>query len=253
MKRIIHVLLVCLCTTLSAQLYNPISVFSHNDYAGSNPFYGAYALRVGYIEADVFLADDRLFVAHFQSEIKQDRTLEALYLEPLKKEIIKNSEWAYPDTTLPLKLMIDLKTEGMATLKKLISQLYFYPEVVHAKGFEIFISGNAPSPDRWSEFPSFIYFDGRPGIKYAPEQLERISLISDNFRNYSKWTGLGDIPPADKTRLDSLINSVHAIGKKIRFWSAPDNETGWSALVRLKADVIGTDRVPELVQYLKEK
>lgn len=85
------------------QDFTSSSVFAHNDYAQPNPFYTAYALRVGYIEADVFLKDDELYVAHQQNEINKDRTLEQLYLNPLRSEINKNNGWAFPDTTLQLK------------------------------------------------------------------------------------------------------------------------------------------------------
>jgi alkaline phosphatase len=148
--------------------------------------------------------------------------------------------------------MIDLKTEGYSTLKKLVEQLESFPELISAKGFEIFISGNVPSPDRWDEFPLFIHFDGRPGIQYSPNHLKRITLISTSFTGYSKWNGRSELPTADKKKLDSLKNSVHAFGKKIRFWATPDFERGWKELMYLKVDVIGTDHVPELVQFMSQ-
>ena len=234
----------------TAQDYNSSSIFAHNDYAQKNPFYDAYQFRVGYIEADVFLKDNQLFVAHHQKEIKKDRTLEEMYLNPLKKEISKNKGWAYPDTTLSLKLMIDIKTEGISTLKKLEDQLNLFPELITAKGFEIFISGNVPLPDRWKEFSNFIHFDGRPGIRYTQDQLNRITLISTSFSLYSKWNGKGELPAAENNKLDSLMDTVHTMGKQIRFWAAPDYENGWKKLMGLKVDVIGSDNVPQLIQFI---
>jgi alkaline phosphatase len=234
------------------QDYTSSSIFAHNDYAQPNPFYDAYTLRVGYVEADIFLKDDQLFVAHHQNEIKNDRTLERMYFNPIKKEISNNKGWAYPDTTLQLKLMIDLKTEGIPTLHKLVAQLKSFPELITAKGFEIFISGNVPSPERWDEFPFFINFDGRPGIQYSPNQLKRITLISSGFGTFSKWDGKGDLSEKDKNRIDSLIKVVHSLEKKIRFWSTPDFENGWKTLCLLNVDIIGTDHVPELVQFISQ-
>lgn len=250
--RIIMVGLTLTLSEMFSQHYTPSSVFAHNDYAQPSPFYNAYALRVGYIEADVFLNDDELFVAHQQNEIVKDKTLAAMYLNPLKKEVDKNNGWAFPDTTLQLKFMVDLKTDGIATLKMLVSQLKSFPALINAKGFEIFISGNVPSPDRWNEFPPFIHFDGRPGIQYSQDQLKRISLISTSFREHSKWNGEGEIPDWEIKRIDSLIQSVHAMGKKIRFWSIPDRQLGWSTLLSHKVDVIGTDHVSELVRVLAQ-
>jgi alkaline phosphatase len=175
-----------------------------------------------------------------------------MYLNPIKKEISNNKGWAYQDTTLQLKLMIDLKTEGIPTLNRLVAQLKSFPELITAKGFEIFISGNVPSPERWDEFPPFINFDGRPGIQYSPDQLKRITLISSGIGAFSKWDGNGDLSEKDKNRIDSLIKVVHSLEKKIRFWSTPDFENGWKTLCLLNVDIIGTDHVPELVQFISQ-
>ena len=53
------------------------SIFSHNDYAQPDPFFNAYKNKVGYIEADVFLKNDELFVAHVQREINKHKTLDS--------------------------------------------------------------------------------------------------------------------------------------------------------------------------------
>ena len=76
----VMILIVC-CA--SAQEYTPSAVFAHNDYVRENPFHTAYDLGVGYIEADVFLQDGQLMVAHHRNEIADGRTLQNLYLEPL--------------------------------------------------------------------------------------------------------------------------------------------------------------------------
>ena len=238
------------CTAL-AQGYTSGSIFAHNDYAQENSFYGAYSYRVGYIEADVFLKDGELMVAHLANEIQKDRTLENLYLIPLKGEMVKNMGWAYADSTLRLTLMIDLKTAGISTLQKLVPQLNNYPELISCRNFEIVISGNVPPADQWNAFPTFIHFDARPGINYTTEQLKRISLISISFSSVSLWDGKSDLPKQDQERLEKLIRSVHTFNKKIRFWGAPDFENGWTALKKLKVDVIGTDNVFNLFEFLE--
>lgn len=236
-----------------SQPYTVSSIFAHNDYAQPNPFYNAYALQIGFIEADVFLQDDQLFVAHQRNEIAQEKTLERLYLKALQEAITKNKGYPFPDSTRELKLMIDLKMDGISTLKKLVEQLNAFPELITARRFQVFISGNVPSPDRWKEFPTFIHFDGRPGIQYTPDQLERVTLISTSFIQFSKWNAQNDLPEKDKVKLDSLINSVHAMGKKIRFWAAPDSQRGWKKLMELKADIIGTDHIADVVQFIRQR
>jgi alkaline phosphatase len=251
MKKALLFLFLFPAYSLVAQQYTPASVFAHNDYAKPNPFYNAYDKRVGYIEADIFLDGNSLYVAHVKSEIRNERTLEALYLTPLQKMILKNKGWAYPDSTMKLTLMIDLKTAGMSTIKKLAEQLKSYPELLTCPSLEIVISGNVPLPSLWDSIPSFIYMDGRPENFYTPEQLKRVSLISTNFNAHVKWRGRDTLPEKDGVVIRALVNEVHRKGKKIRFWATPDVENGWQALMNLNVDVIGTDTVDQLIEFLK--
>ena len=46
-------------------------IHSHNDYAQKRPFWGAYEAGADSIEADVFLVDCDLLVAHSRKELKK--------------------------------------------------------------------------------------------------------------------------------------------------------------------------------------
>ncbi len=235
-----------------AQNYTSSSVFAHNDYTQPIPFYSAYELEVGYIEADVFLRDGRLLVAHTQSEIDTKKTLDSLYLKPLVKQINAHSGFAYKDTKKSLTLMIDLKTEGLSTLHELVKLVSRYPKLLAAKNFEIVISGNVPEPIRWAEFPEFIHFDGRPGKKYTSEQLSRISLISTAFTEYSPWNGKGVLPVLELRKIQQIKAETQALGKKLRFWASPDFPNAWIQLMNLNIDVIGSDQVSQLITFMAE-
>lgn len=251
--KIISSILLCFVSLIAVgQQYTPSSVFAHNDYAQADPFYGAYENRVGYIEADIFFRNNELFVAHLQTEINAERTLASLYLIPLQETIIKNKGWAYPDSTITLTLMIDLKTEGVATVKKLVDQLNQHKELLMCKTLEIMISGNVPDPKLWKDIPTFIFMDGRPNIPYTADQLDRVRLISTNFNQHVSWSGKDKLKEEYLTKLELLIRSVHSKGKKIRFWAAPDFENGWKTLQGLGVDVIGTDNVEGLMAFVKK-
>jgi alkaline phosphatase len=230
--------------------YGTTSVFSHNDYVQPIPFYNAYFNEVGFIEADVFLVDDRLLVAHTFQEIDKKNTLDSLYLIPLQRKILTNSGYAYPNRQKSLTLMIDLKTEGTRTLRSLVKTLNRYQGLINAKNLEVVVSGNVPDSSQWDEFPSFIHFDGRPGKDYTAQQLTRISLISTAFTDYSRWNGKGLIPKAETEKILALKNETKLVGKKLRFWATPDFTNSWIQLMKLKIDVIGTDRVSELISHL---
>jgi alkaline phosphatase len=251
MKYLFFALLLGL--SVSAYSQESSKIFSHNDYLQAQPFETAYSLKVGYVEADVFLRDGKLLVAHTAIEIKQERTLDQLYFDPIKSKIQNNAGTVYPEPSLQLVLMIDLKTEGLSALNAIVDHLKKYPELTLCKTLTIAISGNVPDTSEWKAFPSFITFDGRPDKNYSKEQLERVSFISNNFRAYSKWNGKGEIPGDDVTKLKTVIASVHSQGKKIRFWAAPDVPNAWKVFMDLGVDILGTDKIEEVSGYLKNK
>ena len=247
----IALMLALLVRATLAQQFTTSQIFAHNDYAGSNPFHRAYGLQVGYIEVDVFLVRNDLMVAHETKEIQADRTLEELYLRPLSKYVLDNEGFAFKDRQRHLTLMIDLKTAGVPTLNAIVRCLKNYPELLSSPTLQIMISGNVPDPALWEDFPLFIYFDGRPGIEYSNEQLNRVSMISTNFRSHVRWDGEGKLPDDARATMRKLMTTAHSKGKKFRFWGTPDFQNAWKELLRANVDVIVTDKVPALVDFLQ--
>ena len=117
-------------------------------------------MEFGSIEADIFLQDDKLLVAHEAKELNADRTLENLYLNPLQKLVNINKGFPYADSNKELQLLIDVKTDSVHTLDKLIEILQRYPSIIQCNKIKIAISGNRPSPEKFISYPNYIYFDG---------------------------------------------------------------------------------------------
>jgi alkaline phosphatase len=226
------------------------SIFAHNDYLKPRPFHAAYAERVGYIEVDVFLHDSDLSVAHTRGEIEPGRNLEDMYLKPLSELVRDNHGNAYRDSSLTLHLMIDLKTDALPTLRRLIDVLSGYPDLTTCKNLFVTISGNMPAPLDWGWVPLFIHFDGRLGINYDAEQLKRVPLISSSFRSYSSWNGKKKLPTHDKARLAEAITAIHLLGKPVRFWASPDHQNAWRELTALGVDILNTDKVGAAVEFI---
>ncbi len=249
----LSLLLSCMLIIVNGQEYTSSSIFAHNDYVHPIPFYTAYFQQVGFIEADVFLTKNDLMVAHEQKEIEIERTLEELYLKPLKEKIKKQSGFVYADHSKALTLMIDLKTEGVTTLNTLVKQLKKYPELLSCGTLQIAVSGNMPERSQWKNYPDFIHFDGRPGVEYSADELKRINMISTSFSNHAKWNGKGVLNRTEKEKLIALIDASHAKGKKIRFWGAPDFTNAWFTYMNLGIDILCTDDVLGLSDFIKNK
>ncbi|WP_121356634.1 phosphatidylinositol-specific phospholipase C/glycerophosphodiester phosphodiesterase family protein [Flavisolibacter nicotianae] len=243
---VVFVALVFFANSAFAQTAKPTvaNAHSHNDYNQRSAFYGAYKQGFGSIEADIFAVNEQLFVAHDKKNIHADRTLQALYLEPIAKGLKK-------DSARRLQLLVDIKENGDSVLPLLIRQLLPLQPFYSTGRLLVLISGNRPLPSSYNRYPDFIFFDDDLVHQHTPEQWKRVGLVSLKFSLFTTWKGTGVIPEEDEDRLRRIINSVHASGKGIRFWDAPDTVAAWQELVKLGVDFIGTDSIEKLAHFLE--
>lgn len=224
-------------------------IHSHNDYAQRVPFFQAYAQQVSSIEADVFLHDGQLLVGHDVEDLRADMTFEALYVEPIVTLFARNGGRAFRDSDQTLQLMVELKSETDPTLRAVAALLGRWPEVfdpeVNPAAVRVAVTGRVPAPEAFDRYPRFLGFDGAWDADYTPEQLERIALISTNFRDFSQWNGKGTIIPDEKERLEQVIDRAHEQGKPVRFWNAPEGTTVYYTFYDMGIDYINTDK-PEV-------
>lgn len=230
--------------------YSVSNAHAHNDYNHPLPFRTAYGAGFGSIEADIILKNNELYVAHSAVEITPERTLQALYLNPLKEVIQKNKGYAYKDSVKSLLLLIDLKTAVEPTLDKLIEVLQKYKEIRSCPTLKIVITGNQPDVLQLTSYPHYIYFDGNFKLNYTAEVLNKVALFSDNFCSYTKWNGEDAPSETDKNKIENAVTKAHALHKPIRFWAAPDLPNAWHFLMRLQVDYINTDKISEISTFL---
>jgi alkaline phosphatase len=253
LNKILFALILLISTTVAAQPlhYSTANAHSHNDYEQPVPLTTAYNEMFGSIEADIFWQNGELLVAHNREELALHRTLEELYLKPLKGFIEKNKGYIYADTSRRLQFMIDLKTNGDTTLATLVELLQKYPVLTQCATLTIAISGSRPEVETWGSYPSYIWFDGELQKEYSASALARIVMLSSDFKKSTTWNGKGVLPAAQFDSLQRAIARVHALGKTVRFWGAPDTKNTWKAMIKLKVDYINTDRIKALARFLR--
>jgi alkaline phosphatase len=236
---------------------NVNSGHSHNDYHQNIPLLTAYYAGMGSIEADVFLKDGALYVAHDPSEIKAGITLKKLYLEPLAGFYRQNGNRPYADSTHRLQLVVDIKKDYAKVLAQLIKDLEGYQDVFNgsknSKAIRIVISGDVPVPADFKNYPDYISFDGRPYTAYTEDQLKRVAMISDDIKNYTPWNGKGNPTAPDLAKLTAVIEKAHQQHKPFRFWATQDSPNTWIVLERLGADWINTDQPEKLKEFYLHK
>jgi hypothetical protein len=238
----------------AAQVAPLTRAHAHNDYEHPRPLLDALSHGFCSVEADVFLIDGELIVAH-NLPAKPDtlRSLKNLYLAPLKAHLLRNQGVVYPGFKGPFYLMIDIKAKGNAVFQVLKNQLQPYQEVFQPAGIQVFLSGDRPIEAVLADPEQVMSIDGRPsdlGKGFAPETMP---VVSDNYHNHFKWRGEGEMPPAEKAYLTRLVETVHAEGKKLRLWASPDKPEVWEALYHAGADLINTDNLAGLQAFLAKK
>jgi len=233
-------------------IYAVSNLHSHNDYEKPYPYWEAYNQGFGSIEADIFLRGDNLIIAHDTIQVKLGRTLDSFYLQPLQQCIKKNDGHPYATKDKVLQLLIDIKTDAVPTLNKLVEKLRAYPLITGCPAVKIVITGNRPPAASFTSYPSFIYFDGELYLDYPAEALTRIEMLSDDFKRFSVWNGKGIVTQKEDTVLKRMVAKAHGLHKKLRFWNAPDVINSWYAFMKLGVDYINTDHIYAAASFLKQ-
>ena len=250
MKITQSILFLLLTTVLSYQAlgqryrYSVQNAHAHNDYENKVPFFTAYNAGFGSIEADVFPVNGKLYVAHNKASITPERSLQSLYLEPLLRTLSI-------DRSRKLIFLIDIKENYKLSLSILIKELSPLHTIIATGQLQIVISGTRPAPAEFGNYPDYIHFDDDQSRKSTPEQWNRVGLVSLRFSNFSTWKGEGKMGKNEKLRIKFTVDSVHKAGKEIRFWGSPDNPRAWKMLMKLKVDLIGTDKIPQLAAFIR--
>lgn len=230
------------------QISSTTKLHAHNDYEHAVPFWEAFSHGFSSIEADVLLIDDKLFVAHEKETIKQERTLETLYFQPIEQAFELNL-W----NDRHVQLLIDVKTEAYATLDKIVATVTRHPAIIKAVGdgqLSLVISGNRPKASEYHQYPSYIQFDYQQLENPGPAALEKIDMVSLSFRYCSGWNGKGRLVDEDLERVKAVVDQAHALNKPFRFWATPDSKTSWKAFSDLGVDYINTDLLAKAAAYV---
>lgn len=226
--------------------YTSKQLHSHNDYHQAFPFWDAYNHGFGSIEVDIFFKNNQLLVGHEETELSLTKTIEALYLEPLNQVVKENKLDS-------LILLVDIKTEAIPTLEAFIQILKKYPALIQEKKLQITITGKQPPSVSFSQYPSWIWFDGSLDKTYGLSESQRISLYSENLKKYTNWNGKGVLTKIDQANIQQKIQAINKnYGKPTRFWNAPDIPNAWYQLMKLGVSFINTDQIAAAAQFLKQ-
>jgi hypothetical protein len=241
---------------------------AHNDYEHDRPLYDALDHGFASVEADVHLVDGQLLVAHDEEDTQEDRTLQSLYLEPLRERVQQNGGRVYAGGP-PLTLLIDVKTDAEETYAALRQVLKGYEDILTTFGpggqkdgaVTVIVSGNRARETMEAEVDRYgvryAAYDGRLEDLDSGTDTSLIPLISDKWTTYLTWEGRGPMPEEERQKLAAIVEAAHQQGRRVRFWDTPDGRTAareavWQTLIEAGVDLINTDDLAGLQRFLLE-
>ncbi|MEU1486605.1 phosphatidylinositol-specific phospholipase C/glycerophosphodiester phosphodiesterase family protein [Streptomyces sp. NPDC005752] len=239
---------------------------AHNDYLHPRPLHDALAHGFTSVEADVFLVDGELLVAHEPESLDPTRTLVSLYLDPLLDRVRSHHGSVHAGHHGPLQLLIDIKTDGAAYLALDRVLRRYRPMLTRSVHGRVRTGAVTPviSGDRAARAPMeaqttrYAFYDGRPEDLGTPAPASFIPLISGNWSTSFSWRGAGPFPGAERDRLRTLVSAAHARGQRVRFWGTPDTagperDALWTELVAADVDHLNTDDLAGLETFLRRR
>jgi hypothetical protein len=232
---------------------------AHNDYEHARPLVDALDHGFCSVEADIWLADGQLLIGHDRKDLKPGRTLEALYLDPLRERITAHGGRVYRGGPA-FYLLIDVKTEAEATYAALDQVLARFADILtvtrdgktEPKAVTAILSGNRASETIAKQAVRYVGIDGRMDDLDKNPPAELFPWVSGNWTLFFKWNGEGGMPAAEQQKLQSLVKRAHEQNRKIRFWATAEKKAMWKELLDAGVDLINTDQLEGLQSFLSK-
>ncbi|MFT5883877.1 MAG: hypothetical protein ACI9IP_000327 [Arcticibacterium sp.] len=226
---------------------------SHNDYEQAKPLETALLYHFNSIESDITEFQGRLIVSHDAKNLHQKPTLEVLYLKPLSLAFQKQSSLQY--------FFIDVKNRQENTLDLLHELVSSYDRLFLKRGeslgqhkVQIILSGDVERMELVdSNVYPYFFVDGRLSDINQNINSAVMPIISANFQLVEPWRINQQLSPSQKERLSTFVNQIHQENKKLRFWNTRDETIFWQLLQDIGVDIIGTDHIQELNEFINSK
>ncbi|KAF8898655.1 hypothetical protein BD779DRAFT_1430808 [Infundibulicybe gibba] len=259
----------------------PKPIHSHNDYWRDVPLLTAVSFGVASVEADVWLVDGDLFVGHELAALTKDRTFDSLYVQPLLKMVmLQNPKDQFTvnqtrpngvfDTSsgTPLQLLVDMKTDGVATLPFVLKALdplrragfltTFANGTLTQSAVTVVGTGNTPLEDVKKLSPRDVFFDapltGLTDASNTTWDRTLSPLASTDYEVAVGWSGINNISSEQLSNITQFVNDAHSRGIAARFWDTPGwpisaRDAVWKQLLESGADWLNADDLEAASQF----
>jgi hypothetical protein len=249
LRRVPAAILVCAIAAapLAAQSpcpdHPPLPAYAHNDYENPSPLHDA--LRLGYagVEADVVLVRGTLVVAHERRSARAGRTLEALYLRPLR-EVMQRCGGVLSSNHRFL-LNIELKERSRSAYDSLVALLGRYGDLVGGAGFAgsldvVLVGWHPPAKELDRAIFPVAGIQRKIARLDARAEEDAGGLVRLVSLDYGKTIG------RDLSRRDEWLAALRRAkgegqGRIARVYDVPVRHEVYSLLLAAGVDLIGTE------------
>lgn len=228
---------------------------SHNDYEQNRPLFDALDQHFASVEADIYLDGAELSVSHNGTNAKG--TLEKLYLDPLQA-LVRQKGSVHGDGK-PFYLWIDLKQGERALINALHQRLMLYPMLTEftdttmtERAVTVILTGDEDNKKRYVDSFATRYAtrDSNDFRSSDAKASNRWLWYAVSYHDYFNWNGWDEIPIDQQNLMFFLVREVHATGRRLRIFDSPDYDTFWNEAMRAGVDMVGTDDVRGLREYV---
>jgi len=264
--RLLFLFLVLFSGTIVSAQIDSVRVIpvahAHNDYLQKRPLFDALDNGFASIEVDVFYRKGSFRVAHTRLGIRKKKTLQFLYLDPLRQRVKEHNGSVYSGWDGELVLMLDLKGDwDDQVFEQLEAHLQQYSELftvydgdrVIKNPVRVLLSGSYSL--RWlaGDGRRIVSADGRLWNMDSPLDTLHMPRTSTSYRAHFKWRGKGPMPEVEKVLLTQMVDSAKAQNRKLRFWGTPDHTEVWSALLDSGVYWINVDNLKKFTSFYLEE
>lgn len=259
MRRLPFVVFLLLFDITMAAPRPLLCAHAHNDYEHKRPLFDALEHGFCSFEADIYLVDGQLLVAHNRSQVKTNGTLQSLYLDPLRERIRKNGGRVYPGGP-ECTLLIDFKSEWRTMYPVLRKVLEQYADILsvfrdgakETNAVMAIITGTRAKEMFAGESVRYAAYDGTLADLDSDDPATLVPWISSNWTQSFHWLGAGAFPEAEKRKLKEIVRKAHEKARRVRFWNTPDKPSFWEELRANDVDLINADDLEGLEKFLSQ-
>ncbi|MBI3877497.1 MAG: hypothetical protein HY300_16325 [Verrucomicrobia bacterium] len=252
--------IACVVPANAAEPRPLLHAHAHNDYEHARPLFDALEQGFCSVEADVWLVNGQLLVAHDKDKAQPERTLQSLYLDPLRERVKRNEGRVFRNGP-ECSLLIDVKSEAEPTWAALREVLRNYADILTAfrgdvvatNAVRVIVSGNRARDAIRAEPVRLAAYDGRLDDLGANEPRHFIAWISDNWTKQFKWRGEGMCPDDERAKLREIVAKAHSQDCRIRLWATPEKSVVWKELRDAGVDIINTDDLAGLRKFFADE